>query len=93
MKPMSAASSSAPSLPSSLLRAGLRFYARNCTAPPTAEVMTASRPYSAAAIALAISVMAHSVLIHRRKLPVIRLLTDLCALGVLLTGLFQILGE
>ena len=85
---MSADSSAAP-----LLRVGLRFYAINCTAPPPAEVMTAARPYSAGAMALAVAVLVHSVILHWKKFPVIRVLTDICATGVFLTGLFQILGE
>ena len=84
--------SSAPS-PAPLLRTGVHLFARNSSAPPSGAVLAAARPYSGAALALALAVALHSAAIHRRKFPVIRLLTDACALGVLLTGLFQLLGR
>ena len=72
---------------------GLSHYAENSTLPPSKDVMRATRPFAWATIALALAVFLHSSLIHRWKFPVIRVLTELCALGVLLTGVFQILGE
>lgn len=78
---------------SPLVMTGIQYYAENSTLPPSLDIMLAARPYSWATIALGGAVLVHSALIHRSKYPVIRVLTELCALGVLLTGIFQILGK
>ena len=77
---------------SPLVMTGLQYYAENSTLPPSLDIMLAARPYSWATIGLGVGVLLHSAIIHRNKYPVIRILTELCALGVLLTGVFQILG-
>ncbi len=72
---------------------GSQYYITNSAPLPTDEELIWCRPLSCATITLGVTVLVHSFFINKWKFPTVRILTDICAVGVCLTGLFQILSK
>ena len=72
---------------------GLKYYIANSPEIPTSDELVFFRPFSWTIIALGIGIILHSYLINKWTFPSVRILTDLCVLGVILTGLSQILSK
>jgi hypothetical protein len=76
---------------SPFIQIGIKYFVVNSFKIPTSDELEYCRSFSWIILVLGIMVYLHSIYINKWKFPSVRIMTDICALGVFLSGFFQIL--
>ena len=73
------------------IQIGINYFVTNSFKIPPSDELVYCRSFSWIILVLGIIVYLHSIYINKWKFQSVRIMTDICALGVFLSGFFQIL--